>query len=60
MTAIPLDYGFMSERWKGCKSLKELNGHRIRYRGVYVDVIDIQTSKKIGRMEFSLAMRKFS
>ena len=54
------EYGFMSERWKGCKSLKELNGCRMKYRGMYVDVVDIHTAKKIGRMEFSLALRKFS
>lgn len=54
------DYGFLSERWHGLKSLDELNGSRRRYRGVLVDVVDIHTKKKVGRMALGAAIRKFN
>ena len=54
------DYGFLSERWHGLKTLAELNGNRHKYRGIQVDVVDIRTKKKVGRMEFGAVIRKFN
>lgn len=53
------DYGFMSERWHGLKSIQDLNGSRNKYRGLTVDVIDVHTRKKIGRMPLGAVLRKF-
>lgn len=54
------EYGFLSDRWHGIKTLNDLNGSRNRYRGITVEVVDTRTSEKIGRMEFSTALRKFA
>lgn len=54
------DYGFLSERWHGLKTLGELNGNRNRYRGVQVDIVDIRTKKKVGRMDLGSVIRKFN
>lgn len=53
------DYGFLSNYWDGLKTIGELNGNRHKYRGIYVDVVDIHTKKKIGRMNMGAALRKF-
>ena len=53
------DYGFMSDRWHGLKTIGDLNGNRKQYRGLYVDVVDVHTKKKIGRMPMGAALRKF-
>lgn len=54
------DYGFLSERWHGLKTLNELNGNRHKYRGVQVDVVDIRTKKKVGRMDLGAVIAKFN
>lgn len=53
------DYGFLSDRWTGIKSISELNGDRRKYRNVYVDLIDLRTKRKVGRMALGAALRKF-
>jgi hypothetical protein len=57
---IDSDYGFLSNEWYGCKTLAELNGTRRKYRGVLVDVVDLRTNKKIGRMVLGAALTKFN
>jgi len=54
------DFGFKSDRWKGLKTLNELNGSRNKYRNVLVDVVDIHTCKIISRMPLGSALRKFN
>lgn len=58
--AVADDYGFLSERWHGIKTLTELNGSRHKYRGTIVDVVDIRTKKRVGRMDFGAMIRKFN
>ncbi|MCK9594051.1 MAG: hypothetical protein M0Q91_18790 [Methanoregula sp.] len=54
------EYGFGSTRWSGLKTLGQLNGDRRRYRNLVVDVVDLRSQKKIGRMVLGTALIKFN
>jgi hypothetical protein len=53
------EYGFMSYKWHGIKTLKDFNGNGWRYSRLLVDIVDIPQRKKIGRITIGDAIRKF-
>ena len=54
------DFGFASDYWHGLKTITDLNGDQHQYRDVTVDVIDLHTRKKVGRMPMGAVLVKFN